>query len=117
MNWDTDSRVAYKSEHSGGELDMYTLKLRQFIAGAGSGLLLLALVTGCSGGNAGGNTKCKDYLRMTSSQQSEVIKKYYKQNKIDENQPNWDISVARYSALLYCSTIGTDNDTINDISG
>ena len=78
---------------------------------------VLGSLCGCGGSaNAGGATKCGDYMKMSSSQQESVIKKFFEE-KGDKNPSNGNIMLSKQSAKLYCSTAGGDSDPIRNIDG
>lgn len=75
----------------------------------------LAGLTGCSGGSRGGETTCKDYKAMSSSQKKDVITAYLKAKGKDPS--NGEITLNQLSASAYCATAGRDSDPIRKIEG
>ena len=74
--------------------------------------LLLSSLGGCSS-NAGGATKCGDYLKMTSDQQTEVVAKMRKDH--GESTSNAAVTVAKGMVWTYCSTVGSNDSRIDNI--
>lgn len=79
--------------------------------------LMVGTLSGCGGqANNGGATACGDYMKMSSSQQTDVIKKFFEE-KGDKNPSNGKITLSKQSAKLYCSTAGGNSDPIRNIDG
>jgi len=78
-------------------------------------LITLTGLTGCSGGNKAGDTTCKDYKAMSSSQKKDVITAYLKAK--GKEPANGEITLNQLSASAYCATAGRDSDPIRKIEG
>lgn len=78
------------------------------------GLSMVATLTGCSS-NKGGDTLCKDYKAMSTSERKEVIEEFLKSKGKDPS--NGEITLNQLSAAAYCATAGRDSDPIRKIDG
>lgn len=87
----------------------------RLLAAIGAAVLLVPGLAGCSTANKGGETTCKDYRAMSSSDQAEVIRKYLTDQ--GKNPSNGEISLNKFSAAAFCATAGRDADPIRKIQG
>lgn len=78
-------------------------------------VITLTALAGCSGANKAGDTTCKDYKAMSSSQKKDVITAYLKAKGKDPS--NGEITLNQVSASAYCATAGRDSDPIRKIEG
>lgn len=83
-------------------------------AAAGAVAVLALSLTGCSG-NAGANTKCSDYNKMSSDDQSKVIEQLLK-DKGQSNASALKIGTYKLSAKAYCAVKSSDS-TLVGLSG
>lgn len=92
------------------------MALHPWIRATACAVVAALALSGCSAGNAGGSTTCKDYKAMSKDQRREAIKKYFAEKGTKEPS-NAQITLAQTSALLYCNTAGSDSDPIKNIDG
>ena len=81
-------------------------------------VMIAASLAGCSGSasaSKGGDTTCKEFKSLSSEDQSTVIKDLLSEN--GKNPSNGKILIAKKSAKLFCTTVGTDNSKIREING
>ena len=71
-----------------------------------------ALLSSCSVGNQGGETRCGDFVQMGLNQQSAVIKKMLE----DAGQPTSQVSAYRQSAFVMCQMMGDPEIRIKRVS-
>lgn len=81
------------------------------------GLVAVLAFSGCSAAeNKGGDTTCGEYADLSSSEQDEVIRKFFEQ-KGDSDPANGAIMLSKQSARLFCATAGSDSSLISEIDG
>ena len=81
------------------------------------GCVVMVTMSGCAAAeNKGGDTTCGEYAALSSSEQDEVIKKFFEQ-KGDSDPSNGSIMLSKQSAKLFCATAGSDNSLISEIDG
>lgn len=86
------------------------------IAGA-IGCAVMLVLSGCSSAdNKGGDTTCGEYAALSSSEQDEVIKKFFEQ-KGESDPSNGSLLLSKQSAKLFCATAGSDSSLISEIDG
>jgi len=84
-----------------------------------TGLLAAAIavvaLSGCAAPNRGGATTCGQYNSMSSTQQTNVVKKML----TDEGQStaNGNVTLIKFSVSAFCATLGSDSDPISKING
>lgn len=77
--------------------------------------LALTGLTACGKSAKGGATTCKEYLAMSSAEQTDAVKAFLESN--GKKPANGEITLNRLSALAYCKTAGRDSDPISKING
>lgn len=85
--------------------------------GARSCVLVLAFAavltsTGCA--EAGGETTCEDYLKMSYDDQAEQVTALY-EDKHGRAPSGTEASGAQLEATVYCQTLGNATSTIKEI--
>ncbi|WP_138418653.1 hypothetical protein [Sinomonas gamaensis] len=93
---------------------MKTKKWKNVAAAAGAVAALTFALTGCSG-NAGANTKCSDFNKMSSDDQSKVIEQLLK-DKGQNNASALKVGAYKVSAKAYCAVKSSDS-TLTGLSG
>lgn len=88
--------------------------MRKFVAASLTAVIATAALAGCSAGNRAGDTTCKDYKAMSSSQKKDVITAFLKSEGKDPS--NGIITLTTLSASAYCATAGRDSDPIKKIN-
>lgn len=89
--------------------------MKRIATAAVAAMFALTSLTGCSAGGKGGDTTCKEYKAMSSSQKKVAILGYYKAKGKDPS--NGAITLATLSASAFCATAGHDSDPIKKIDG
>ncbi|BCT77110.1 hypothetical protein SCMU_29520 [Sinomonas cyclohexanicum] len=84
------------------------------MAGAASAIILAASLSACSA-NAGANTKCADFNKMSSDDQSKVIQQLLK-DKGESNPSVLKVGTYKLSAKGYCAIKSSDS-TLTGLSG
>jgi acid stress chaperone HdeA len=79
-------------------------------------VMTVLLFSGCSASqviNTGGDTKCKDFTAQDEKKQNEEISKMLK-DKSGAEPNDLQISATRFSALIYCQTVGNQDSKISE---
>ncbi len=82
----------------------------------GTAMLVGLLSLSACSSNDGGATSCSDYLGLSSSERTDVIKKFLDENG-DSGAGSVKTGLTKASVLAYCNTVGGGSDPISNVNG
>jgi acid stress chaperone HdeA len=85
------------------------------ISAASVAALVATLALGGCSSNKGGETTCGDYLGLSSSDRTDVVKKFLSDQGSDDGAIKTGLTKA--SVLAYCKTVGGASDPISNVNG